>query len=68
MTLDRFQIAPLVGTLGLNGLAAKRSLAAGFGETSQSDVGVADQHAQHAVQVSILKLVTGAMEVVVVGK
>ena len=68
MALDRFQIAALIRTLGLDCLPAKRTLASGFGQSTQGDVRVADQHAQHAVQVAVLKLEAGPMQVVVVGE
>src|SRR5205085_11407785 len=68
VTLDGFQIPPLIRTLWLHRTPAKRTLASGFGQTAQSDIGIANQHAQHAVQIAILKLESGPMQLIVVRK
>ena len=46
----------------------KRPLASGFGEAAESDVRVAHQHAQHAVEVAVIELEAGLLQLIVVGE
>ena len=68
MLLDGFEIAALIGALWLDRSPAKRALAAGFGQSAQGCVRVADHHAQHAVQVAVHELVAGAVQMLEIGE
>ncbi len=65
---DGFEIAALVGTLRLDRSAAKRALASGFGEPAERGIRVAHHHAQHAAQVTVLKLVARFPQVLVINE
>ena len=65
---DGFEIAPLVHALGLHGAASESALTSGFGQATQRHLGIGQHDAQHAAQVAVVEGVSGALQVVVVGK
>ncbi len=68
MILDGFEIAPLVDALGLHRAAPERALAPSFRQAAQRSFGVGQQDAQHAAQIAVVEGVSGALQMVVVGK
>ncbi len=68
MLLDGFEVAALVGAFRLDGAASEGTLAAGFGESAESGIRIADDHAQHAAQVAVHELVAGLPQMLVVGE
>ena len=68
VVLDGFEVAALVGTLGLDGAAAEGPLASGFGKPAKGGIRIGDHDAQHAAQVAIDELVAGFSQMLVIGE
>src|ERR1700675_243124 len=68
MLLDGLEVAALIGAFRLDGAASKRTLASGFGQSTERYVRIANHHAQHAAQVAVDELVAGFPQMFIVGE
>src|SRR5262249_12977458 len=66
--LDSFQIAALITALRLHRTPSEGALLAGIRQPAQRRTGVRSQNSQHAIQVTVIERVAGALQGLVVGE